>query len=110
MKIAFPMTGGELSSHFGHCEVFSVFTLESGKIVKAETLDPPVHEPGSHPRFLQEQGVSVVISGGMGIKAQDLMQQNNIKVVVGVCPKPLSELVELYIQGKLESGDNLCDH
>ncbi len=110
MKVAIPLSGGELSSHFGHCEVFAVYTIAEGKVTKKETLDPPVHEPGSHPRFLHEQGVNVVISGGMGMKAQELMNQNQIRVIVGVCPRPLDELVELFIKGELESGDNRCDH
>lgn len=110
MKIAFPLTAGELSAHFGHCEVFSIYTVEDGKIVSSELVDPPVHEPGSHPRFLHEKGVSVVISGGMGIRAQELMAENGIKTFVGVCPRPLDELVKLYLDGELEAGENLCDH
>ena len=47
MKLAIPLAGGELSSHFGHCEAFAVFTIEDAKIVKEERIDPPVHEPGS---------------------------------------------------------------
>lgn len=110
MKVAIPVTQGELSSHFGHCEVFAVYHIEDGKIVKEEMVDPPVHEPGSHPRFLHEIGVSVVISGGMGMKAQELMHQNGIEVIIGVCPLPLREIVEMYMQNKLEGGDNRCDH
>lgn len=110
MKIALPITANELSSHFGHCEVFEVFTIEAGKIVKQEMVDPPVHEPGSHPRFLHEIGVSVVIAGGMGMKAQELFQQNGIEVIIGVCPLPTPELVQMYIESKLEAGDNRCDH
>lgn len=110
MKIAFPLTDKLLSAHFGHCEEFAVLTVEDGKIVKEEYLVPPAHEPGSHPRFLHEQGVSVVIAGGMGTRAQDLMAQNGIKTYVGVAHQPLPDLVELYVKGELEAGDNLCDH
>jgi len=110
MKLALPTANNELSSHFGHCEAFAIFTIEDGKIVKHETVAPPVHEPGSHPRFLHELGVSVVISGGMGIKAQDLFRQNDIEVIVGVCPLPLKDIVEMCLQNNLEAGDNRCDH
>jgi predicted Fe-Mo cluster-binding NifX family protein len=110
MKIAIPLARGELSSHFGHCEAFAIYTTDGGQIIEEKIVDPPVHEPGSHPAFLKELGCNVVISGGMGFKAQDLMCQNGIKVVVGVPPLPLRELVNQYMQGKLESGDNRCDH
>ncbi|MCK9583691.1 MAG: NifB/NifX family molybdenum-iron cluster-binding protein [Candidatus Cloacimonetes bacterium] len=110
MKIAISTTAGVISEHFGHCEAFAVFTVEDNKITHEEMVNPPAHEPGSHPRFLHELGVTVVISGGMGMKAQQLMQQNGIKVLIGMCPLPLKELVEKYLQDKLESGANPCDH
>lgn len=110
MKIAIPLTNGALSSHFGHCEKFAIYTIENNAIAKAETIDPPVHEPGSHPAFLHELGCSVVIAGGIGFKAQQLMCQNGIQVVVGVPTLPLEDLVKQYMQGKLESGENRCDH
>jgi ATP-binding protein involved in chromosome partitioning len=110
MKIAIPLSGGELSSHFGHCEAFAVYTIENNQIVKEETINPPVHEPGSHPRFLSSLGCNVVIAGGMGMKAQELFCQNGIDVVVGVPQLSLRELVNTYLQGKLETGANRCDH
>ncbi len=110
MKIAIPTSNGEISAHFGHCEAFEVFTIEDKKIVGRESLQPPAHEPGSHPRFLHEHGVKVVLAGGMGSRAQNLMQQNDIKSIVGIGPKPLEEIVNLYLQDELEAGDNSCDH
>lgn len=110
MKIAIPLTNNELSTHFGHCENFAIYTVEDGKIVKEEFIDPPVHEPGSHPKFLHDLGCTAVIAGGMGMKAQELMFANKILVFVGVPNMPLTELVNSYIQGKLQSGTNLCDH
>jgi predicted Fe-Mo cluster-binding NifX family protein len=110
MKIAIPTEQGGLCPHFGHCQAFAIYTVEDGKIVKEETVDPPAHEPGSHPAFLHKLGCNVVIAGGMGVKAQELMNANGIKVIVGAPILPLRELVESYIQGKLESGENRCDH
>ena len=110
MKIAIPLTANEISSHFGHCEKFAVFEIENAEIKAKEILDPPAHEPGSHPAFLKTHGVSVVIAGGMGMRAQQLMQNSGIEVIVGVCPQPLEELVKLYLEKKLEAGENRCDH
>ena len=110
MKIAIPTEHGQLCPHFGHCEAFAVYTIEDGKITKEEMVDPPFHEPGSHPAFLNQLGCKAVIAGGMGMKAQELMCANGIEVIVGVPQKSLRELVEAYLAGKLESGGNLCDH
>jgi predicted Fe-Mo cluster-binding NifX family protein len=110
MKIAIPITNNELSSHFGHCESFAIYTVENGIIVKEEKVNPPVHEPGSHPAFLRDLGCSAVITGGMGIKAQQLMQQHGIQVIFGVPNLPLRELINQYLQGKLTNGNNRCEH
>ncbi|NLW19413.1 MAG: ATPase [Candidatus Cloacimonetes bacterium] len=110
MKIAIPITQGSISSHFGHCEAFAIFTIEDTKIVKEEILDPPVHEPGSHPAFLHKHGCNVVIAGGMGNRAQELMSAQDIKVIIGAPQLPLRELVEQYLRGDLQSGENRCDH
>ena len=110
MKIAIPITNNELSSHFGHCESFAIYTVENGIIVKEEKVNPPVHEPGSHPAFLRDLGCSAVITGGMGMKAQQLMQQHGIQVIFGVPNLPLRELINQYLQGKLTNGNNRCEH
>ncbi|HNQ39635.1 MAG TPA: NifB/NifX family molybdenum-iron cluster-binding protein [Candidatus Cloacimonas sp.] len=110
MKIAIPITNNELSSHFGHCESFAIYTVENGIIVKEEKVNPPVHEPGSHPAFLRDLGCSAVITGGMGMKAQQLMQQHGIQVIFGVPHLPLRELINQYLQGKLKTGNNRCEH
>lgn len=110
MKIAIPTTQGSLSAHFGHCEKFAIYDVEDKKIVKEELITPPPHEPGSHPRFLRELGVTSIIAGGMGSRAQNLFAQNDIEVIIGLRSDNLKGLVEEYLSKGLKSGDNLCDH
>lgn len=109
-KIAIPVTDGILSSHFGHCEKFAIYSITDGIIINQELIIPPPHEPGSHPKFLSDLGCSVIIAGGMGERAQNLFAENNIKVLVGVADLPLEALVHKYIAGELQSGTNRCDH
>lgn len=110
MKIAIPTANKELCSHFGHCEAFAIFTVDEGEIVSREDITPPVHEPGSHPAFLRDLGCNVVIAGGLGGRAQDLLHGYGISTVIGVQPMPLEKLVTCYVDGSLEAGDNRCDH
>ncbi|MFC1888006.1 NifB/NifX family molybdenum-iron cluster-binding protein [Candidatus Cloacimonadota bacterium] len=109
-KIAIPTTNGVLSAHFGHCEKFAIYDVESSKIIKEDFVAPPPHEPGSHPAFLRQLGCDTIIAGGMGNRAQTLFAQNNIQVIIGLSSDNLKGLVETYISEGLESGDNLCDH
>ena len=106
---AVPTQNKELCAHFGHCESFAVIEVENNKIVKESYLDPPAHQPGTYPAFLAEQGVNTIISGGMGVMAQNLFKENNIEVFMGINAENPVKLVEKYLQSELESGDNLCD-
>jgi ATP-binding protein involved in chromosome partitioning len=112
MKFAVPVTGGMLSAHFGHCEHFALFDVDeqSKKILKKELVQPPPHEPGLLPKWLAEQGVNLVIAGGMGSRALDLFRQNNIEVVMGTMENDPEKAVLSYLDGVLTTGDNICDH
>jgi ATP-binding protein involved in chromosome partitioning len=111
VQIAIPLVG-HLSTHFGHCEEFALLTVDKAKekILGTSRHQPPAHEPGVLPRWLHELGVTVIIAGGMGNRAQELFAQNGIDVVVGAPSAPPEELVSAYLNGTLATGSNVCDH
>ena len=106
---AVPTENKKLCAHFGHCESFAIIEVENNIIVNERYLDPPVHQPGTYPAFLAEKGVSTIISGGMGVMAQNLFKENNIEVFMGIAAEDPAALVKKYLQSELENGDNLCD-
>lgn len=112
MKIALPVTNGVLSMHFGHCEQFALVEIEpAGKTIeRIHYLSSPPHEPGALPRWLQEQGATVIIAGGMGSRAQSLFNQNGIQVFTGAEGREIDEIVRSFIDGELKTGANACDH
>jgi ATP-binding protein involved in chromosome partitioning len=112
MKVAIPITDGRLSAHFGHCERFSIITVdpETNQIVSHESAVPPAHEPGSLPRWLHEMGATHIITGGMGMRAQALFAQFGIEVLVGAPFDDPENIVRNYLDGKLVLGSNVCDH
>ena len=112
MRYAVPIAGGRGAEHFGHCEQFALFDVDKTKkeIVKKRIIDSPAHQPGLLPVWLSEEGVSVVIAGGMGSRAQDLFRQSRIEVFVGTMETDPERAVLDYIGGKLVGGDNICDH
>ncbi len=109
-KFAIPTVGGLSCAHFGHCESFAVLEVEGSDITREIFLTPPVHQPGTYPRFLADQGVSVVIAGGMGAMAREIFRQNDIEVFMGVAEDEPRTLVEKFLQDELATGENLCDH
>lgn len=111
MKFAIPMADGKLCMHFGHCETFALIVVdEERKLVSEESVDPPPHQPGLLPPWLAERGVTHVIAGGMGQRAQQLFRSAGIDVLVGAPAKEAAELVRDYLAGTLSTGENLCDH
>jgi len=105
-----PVSEGKLSSHFGHCKQFAFIEIQNGKIAKTEMLIPPPHEPGVLPQWLSEQGADIVISAGMGEKAQQLLEKNGIEVIIGAPMDTPESLTNQYLSGALVTGANVCDH
>jgi ATP-binding protein involved in chromosome partitioning len=112
MRIAIPLTKGKLSQHFGHCEQFAIIDVDSdNKTIKSQELVlPPAHEPGVLPRWLAGLYVELVITGGMGQRAQQLFAQSGIDVIVGAADDDPQELARQYLAGQLKTGQNICDH
>ena len=83
---------------------------QTKEIANTVKLQPPAHEPGVLPKWLGEQKANVIIAGGMGQRARQLFEQNNIKVVVGARTQDPDQLVKCYLDNTLEIGENVCDH
>jgi ATP-binding protein involved in chromosome partitioning len=112
LRIAVPVAEGTLAPHFGHCHRFALFDVEpDGRTVgRFRYVEPPPHEPGAFPKWLHEQGATVIIAGGMGSRAQELFGQNGIRVVVGASGGAPEAIVRDFLDGRLETGANVCDH
>ena len=110
--IAIPIADGRLCMHFGHCEQFALLDVDTAQrtILNTRQMTPPPHEPGLLPRWLHEQGVKLVIAGGMGGRAQNIFAEQGIEVIVGAPAESPENLVQSYLDGNLSSGKNMCDH
>jgi len=107
MKIAIANLNGNLSEHFGHCESFSVFEIENGKVLRQQNLPNPEHQPGFLPRFLADQGIQTVICSGIGAGALERFQTLNIEVVSGASGSVVAVLTD-YLAGKLKPATKVC--
>jgi len=107
---AIPVSGGKLCAHFGHCDQFALIEAIDGEIKGRPLHTPPLHEPGVLPKWLREMGANVVIAGGMGAQAQDLFNQNGIKVITGAPTDSPEALTQQYLSSSLITGGNVCEH
>jgi Mrp family chromosome partitioning ATPase/predicted Fe-Mo cluster-binding NifX family protein len=107
LKIAVATENAAVAQHFGHCATYTMFTTEEGKITNTESIVSPEHVPGLLPKFLGEKGADVVIAGGMGAKAVELFNVQNIEVITGATGDPQKN-AELYLAGSLVSTGSVC--
>ncbi len=112
MIIAIPTVGGQLCPHFGHCDRFALVRVdEAGRQIHEVRYEtPPPHEPGVLPGWLHQLGAGLVIAGGMGQRALSRFADYGIEVVVGASVGTPEQLVADYLNRKLATGSNVCDH
>ena len=112
MRIAIPLSEGRLCQHFGHCEEFLFVDAEPAtKSVAARRVEKaPDHQPGLLPVWLKERGVNVVIAGGIGSRAVDLLTAASVQVLAGISASDPEVIVSTLLNGKLETGITGCDH
>ena len=109
MKVAVTCDDTVVSPHFGRCEKYLIAEVEGTNIRLVEWLENPGHEPGALPELMRQRGIAVVVAGGAGPRAQQLLAQHGIDLITGVAGDVLQALQALA-QGTLQPGESACDH
>ena len=107
MRIAISTDGDLVSAHFGRCPSFTVIEIDDRKLIDKQVIANPGHHPGFLPQFFHQKGVSCIIAGGMGRRAEDLFAQAGIKIIVGASGS-IEETIDKIIKGTLKGGESLC--
>jgi len=114
MKIALPSRGNQIDDHFGHCEYFTVFTIDnnSKKIIANETVSSPAGCgcKSNIAQTLAEMGVKIMLAGNMGDGAVRVLHNSGIEVVRG-CSCDVQAVALNCLEGSLiDSGDSCHEH
>jgi len=109
MKIAVPTVGDQIDQHFGHCEKYSVFTIEDNAIKTLEYMESPAGCgcKSNMASVLAQSGVKILIAGGIGNGAVNVLANNGIKTIKGASGT-VRDAVELYLQGGLSDSGDIC--
>ena len=108
MKIAIATEGSQVALHFGRCPEYSLYDIEDG-LVKEKTVVPnPGHAPDVLPKYLSELGVICIITGGMGVRAQNLFESKKVKTIVGATGN-VDDVAKAFANGTLKGGESLCE-
>lgn len=109
MKIAVTYDNGEIFQHFGKTESFKVYEVEDNKVVSSEVIGSNGTGHGALAGLLAEQGVNVLICGGIGGGAQTALTEAGIELCAGAQGNT-DQAVENYLKGELVSSGANCDH
>ncbi len=107
IAVASEQNGKYVTEHFGHCEGFEIFETENEQITGKVFIPNPGHKPGFLPNFLNDKGVKIIISGGMGGGAIDIFNEKGIEVITGASGDA-DAAVNGYLRGTLKSTGSVC--
>lgn len=109
MKIAATYDNGNIFQHFGKTEFFKVYEVEDNKIISSEVISSNGLGHGALAGLLGEQGIDVLICGGLGGGAQTALKEAGVEVCSGA-NGDADLAVEAYLRGELVSTGANCNH
>lgn len=113
MKVAVPTRGNAVDDHFGHCESYTVFTIDENKKIISSEIIPSPHGCGCKSNIaviLKEKGVNVMLAGNMGNGALNVLKSHGIEVFRGN-KGDVHELTEAFLHGNVgDSGEGCKSH
>jgi predicted Fe-Mo cluster-binding NifX family protein len=113
MKIAVPTRQDKtVDAHFGHCEFFTVFTVNDDKTIAETEIVSSPQECGCKSNIaevLHNQGVSVMLAGNIGGGAINVLSGWGIAVVRG-CDGNVTDVVNAFLRGEVMDSGVTCEH
>jgi predicted Fe-Mo cluster-binding NifX family protein len=111
MKIAVPVTSDKyIDGHFGHCDSYGVYSIsEKNEITEIKTVKSPegCGCKSDIASVLASDGVTVMLAGGIGGGAINVLNNCGIEVIRG-CSGKADEVVKLYIDGLIKDSGSSC--
>ncbi len=111
-KIALPTRNGMIDDHFGHCEFYTLVTVnDENQVVLTETMPSP-EGCGCKSNIaskLHEDGVSLMLAGNMGEGALRKLAASDIQVIRG-CHGAVMDVIQAYLNGNLQDSGVACAH
>jgi predicted Fe-Mo cluster-binding NifX family protein len=93
-----------LGAHFGHCDLYTLVTLEDKAIQSVEVIPNVPHQQGgcmAPVKYLADNGTKALIAGGMGFRPLMGFNQVGISVYFGGQARNVGEAVQAFIEDKL---------
>ena len=110
MKIAVTYENGNIFQHFGMSKEFKVYEAEDGKVIKSEVIGTDGKGHGALAGVLGGNAIDVLICGGIGGGAQQMLAGAGITLYAGVsgsCDEAVAALLAATLAYQTAAN---CDH
>lgn len=94
-----------LGAHFGHCDLYTLVDIVEGEVKDVRTLPNVPHQQGgcmAPVNHLAQNGVQVLIAGGMGMRPLMGFNQVGIAVFHGGGAQTVGEALNGLLSGRLQ--------
>ncbi len=103
----------ETSGHFGHCDVFTLVTIENGRIGEIALQPNGAHEQGgcmAPVMMLARRNVKALIAGGMGMRPLAGFNSVGIDVFFNNGLNRVDSVINAFVNGELPKfqRENVC--
>ena len=111
MKIALPSRQNQVDEHFGHCEYFTVFTIDDKNTITSQEIISSPAGCGCRSNIaviLKETGVKMMLAGNMGEGAVNVLNSVGINVLRG-CSGDVRQVALAWLAGSLKDSGVACE-
>lgn len=110
MRVAVTYDNGQIFQHFGHTEQFKLYDVAEGAVTSSVVVDTNGSGHGALAGFLKQNGVDVLICGGIGGGAQNALASAGIQLFGGVSGSA-DAAVDALVKNVLVYNPNVkCNH
>ncbi len=93
-----------LGAHFGHCDLYTLVTLEGDAVQSVRVIPNVPHQQGgcmAPVKHLADNGAQALIAGGMGLRPLMGFNQVGIAVYFGGEARRVGEALNAFIENRL---------
>ena len=109
MKLAVMLYGRRVSPRFGYSQRALIVEIDDHQEIHRRNVVVKSYHPEQIPEVLRNEGVDLVIAGGINRQFQDLFQDHGIAVIWGIIGD-VDDVLAAYQAGQLVVGMGGCPH
>lgn len=108
-RVAIPIVDNQLSEYFGTCNYYEIFEIGKNISDRKTELMPVGVAISELPGWLENQGITDVIAYKVNREIIKLFASKKVNLFVGIPIDTPENLIDHYLQGKLESDKKIID-